>query len=149
MSAMTVSAAASHHVRPARGVRPVRPLRPARPGVRAGRPARAGRPVRAAGPAPLRLTRRGRAVVAALLLLLALAALALLRAPATASTATPGAPPVAERVTVRPGETLWQIAARAVPGVDPRDTVARIEDMNGLSSSAVQAGRVLFVPAGR
>lgn len=124
MSAMTVSAAASHHVRPARAVRPVRPVR---------------------------LTRRGRVVVAALLLLLALAALALLRAPATASTLVRGAStaPVAERVTVRPGETLWQIAQRAVPGADPRDTVARIEDMNGLRSSSVQAGRVLFVPAGR
>lgn len=101
--------------------------------------------------APVRLTRRGRAVVAVLLLLLAVTVLGLLRAPATATTGGRGASasPVAERVTVRPGETLWQIAERAAPGVDPRDTVARIREMNGLRTSAVEAGRVLWVPPGR
>ena len=110
-----------------------------------------GRAVAPAGRAPVRLTRRGRAVVAVLLLLLAVTVLGLLRAPATATTGGRGASasPVAERVTVRPGETLWQIAERAAPGVDPRDTVARIREMNGLRTSAVAAGRVLWVPPGR
>lgn len=125
--------------------------RAVRAGGRATAPA--GRAVAPAGRAvaPVRLTRRGRAVVAVLLLLLAVTVLGLLRAPATATTGGRGASasPVAERVTVRPGETLWQIAERAAPGVDPRDTVARIREMNGLRTSAVEAGRVLWVPPGR
>jgi Tfp pilus assembly protein FimV len=56
---------------------------------------------------------------------------------------------VAARVTVRPGETLWTIAARVRPNADPRQTIARIQDMNGLTSSTLQAGRVLLVPAAR
>jgi LysM domain-containing protein len=98
----------------------------------------------------VRLTGRGRAVLALLCLALVVAALAVLKAPATASSprdATGG--PVAERVTVHPGETLWGIASRVRPNADPRATIARIKDMNGLTSSTLPAGRVLLVPAGR
>ena len=51
-----------------------------------------------------------------------------------------------ERVTVRPGETLWQIAERVAPGSDPRETVARILDLNGLQTAQVQAGTALRLP---
>ena len=102
--------------------------------------------------APMSLTRRGRLVVSAiaLVLLVVSAVLASGGGPATAGTAgTKGSPPaVTERVTVAPGETLWAIAQREAPGVDPRETIARILDLNALESSAVQAGRVLELPAG-
>ena len=45
------------------------------------------------------------------------------------------------------GKTLWAIAEREAPGVDPRETVARILDLNALESSAVVAGSVLLLPA--
>ena len=46
----------------------------------------------------------------------------------------------------QPGETLWQIAERIAPGTDPRETVARILDLNGLQTSQVQAGTALLLP---
>jgi LysM domain len=97
-------------------------------------------------PAPVRLTRRGRLVVLVLLLGLCLGLLVVAMAPATA-TSDRGSAPVAERVTVRPGDTLWAIAERVRPNADPRVTIARIKDMNGLTSGAAQAGQVLLVPA--
>jgi hypothetical protein len=96
--------------------------------------------------APVRLTRRGRLVVLGLLLGLVLGIVAFAMAPATA-TSDRGDGVVAERVTVQPGDTLWAIAERVRPGADPRATIARIKDMNGLTSGAAQAGRVLLVPA--
>ena len=53
---------------------------------------------------------------------------------------------VGEPVTVRPGETLWQIAERVAPGSDPRETVRRILDLNGLQTAEVQAGTALRLP---
>jgi nucleoid-associated protein YgaU len=133
MSAICIAAGAPHRERPTRPARPARPARAV--GGRAGVP----RPA-------VRLTRRGRAVVVLLLLAVVFGALVSLRAPADAA-GERGDAPVAERVTIQPGETLWQIARRAAPGVDPRATVARIKDMNGLGSSVVQAGQALLVPA--
>ena len=99
---------------------------------------------------PLRLTRRGRLVVGALLLGLtmgfAVAVPGVVPTPATA-TSDPGVSAVADKITVRPGDTLWAIAERVRPGADPRATIARIRDMNGLGSSPAQAGQVLLVPA--
>ena len=106
---------------------------------------RAVRPVRKGRPQAVRLTRRGRLVVVLAAAVVAAGTLVGLTAPATA-TGDPGTVAVAERVTVRPGETLWQIAERARPGADPRETIARIRDMNGLTSSVAQAGQVLLVP---
>jgi hypothetical protein len=123
---------------------PPRPARAARP----VRQALAARPVRQApAAAPVRLTRRGRLVVLAMLLGLVLGLLVVAMAQATA-TSDRGDSVVAERVTVRPGETLWAIAERVRPDADPRATIARIKDMNGLRSGAAQAGQVLLVPAG-
>jgi hypothetical protein len=48
--------------------------------------------------------------------------------------------------TVLPGETLWQIAGEVAPGVDRRDTVARIVELNALSSAGVAAGQRIAVP---
>ncbi|MFC7479401.1 LysM peptidoglycan-binding domain-containing protein [Luedemannella flava] len=64
----------------------------------------------------LRLTRRGRAVVLSLLI----AATTTLGAVVVSTTGEAAAPvsdaPVA---VVRPGDTLWRIAARELPGRDP------------------------------
>jgi hypothetical protein len=120
---------------------PPRTARPGRPAL----PVRVARPARAAA-APVRLTRRGRLVVLVLLLGLGFGLLVVAMAPATA-TSDGGSTVVAERVTVRPGDTLWAIAERVRPNADPRATIARIKDMNGLTSGAAQAGQVLLVPA--
>jgi hypothetical protein len=97
---------------------------------------------------PVRLTRRGRLLVVALLTGLALGLLLLATAHATA-TSDRGTSPVADRVTVRSGETLWAIAERIRPDADPRATIERIRDMNALDAGGPQAGQVLLVPAGR
>jgi predicted Zn-dependent protease len=73
----------------------------------------------------------------------ALAVLSISR-PALAGTA-PGAVRVQYHV-VMPGETLLQIAARAVPGVDPRDTAAQIIELNAMPGSGLQAGDRLALP---
>jgi nucleoid-associated protein YgaU len=47
--------------------------------------------------------------------------------------------------TVRPGDTLWSIAARHYGG-DPRRGVWRLQTTNDLSGSALVPGQVLRVP---
>jgi LysM repeat protein len=51
------------------------------------------------------------------------------------------------RVVVRPGDTLWAIAARTYPG-DIREGVWRIEQRNRLQSATIAPGQRLVVPAG-
>ena len=96
----------------------------------------------------VRLTRRARLLLTGLTLLVtvALAVLATGGGPATAVLPGAGGAAPSQQVTVRPGQTLWAIAERAAPGVDPRETVAEIMDLNALESSAVQAGQVLLLP---
>ena len=52
-------------------------------------------------------------------------------------------------VTVKHGETLWDIAQAVNPGGDARDTVVRIMELNSLTSTAVDAGQRLEVPQPR
>ena len=131
--------------------RPARPSRSA-PGYRSDLSTRPVSPSRTAHPArgaaPVRLTRRGRIVVrigSAGLAVLALVAGVLLldRTAEAGSTSRPV--PVTYRV-VMPGETLWQIAGEVAPGVDRRDTVARIVELNALSTAGVNAGQKIAVP---
>jgi LysM repeat protein len=49
-------------------------------------------------------------------------------------------------VTVAPGQTLWAIAGEVAPNADRRDTVARIQELNALSSVNLQAGQKIAVP---
>ncbi len=50
------------------------------------------------------------------------------------------------RVVVRPGQTLWSIAAAAEPKADPRGVVQEIMSANTLESSTISAGQLLWVP---
>lgn len=52
-------------------------------------------------------------------------------------------------VTVKHGETLWDIAQAVNPGGDARDTVVRIMELNSLTSTAVDVGQRLEVPQPR
>ena len=117
--------------------------------ISAGLPVSRARHVARAPRRPMTLTRRGRLLltVLSLLTVVVVAVLATGGVPASAGS-EPGAAATAERVTVRPGDTLWAIALREAPGVDPRKTVDAILDLNALESSAVRAGTVLLVPAG-
>lgn len=55
--------------------------------------------------------------------------------------------PAAGQVVVTPGDTLWDVAvANAPEGVDPRAYLARIRELNDLSSAAVPAWTVVLLP---
>ena len=98
---------------------------------------------------PLRLTRRGRLVLRALVVI-ALAVLITTTALVLARSARADADshaPVRYHV-VMPGETLWGIATELSPKADPRDTVALLVEVNHLPSSGVLAGQRLVIPAG-
>jgi hypothetical protein len=106
----------------------------------------------AAGPAPLRLTRRGRLVVGAALAIAAAASASLViltaSAGAQASDHGQGSGGYAgmREIVVRPGQTLWSIAAGAEPSADPRVVIQQIMSVNSLSSTQIQAGELLWVP---
>jgi hypothetical protein len=51
-----------------------------------------------------------------------------------------------ERYVVRPGDTLWELAAERYGG-DPREGVWRIRERNGLRASSLQAGAIIYLPA--
>ena len=46
----------------------------------------------------------------------------------------------------QPGQTLWDVAARASDGGDVRATMAHLEAINHLDSTALQVGQHLRVP---
>jgi LysM repeat protein len=101
--------------------------------------------------APLRLTRRGRAVIAAAAALLVVMVL-LIAASAAQATSHPVPPRAAEqnlsRIVVRPGQTLWSVAESADPDADTRLVIQQIAELNGLTGDVVQAGQRLWVPRG-
>ena len=47
---------------------------------------------------------------------------------------------------VRPGDTLWAVARRTEPAVDPRIVVAAIADANDVDPGALVPGQQLAVP---
>ncbi len=49
------------------------------------------------------------------------------------------------RYVVRPGDTLWEIAAARYSG-DPREAIWHIKQRNGLRSSTLAPGAVLVLP---
>ena len=118
----------------------------------AGRVSGPGTSVRPGG---LRLTRRGRRVLAGLVMLVIISAAMLLWASVAGGAQAPG-PGVPLRsayqgmtqIVVQPGETLWSIAAAAEPSASPWTVVQQITDMNALNGTQIQAGQLLWVPRG-
>ena len=100
----------------------------------------------------LRMTARGRRALALLVAapVLALGALAGggVLGDALAGAVASASPETAqfERITVLPGQSLWRIAQALAPEADPRDVVAEIELLNGISG-VIQPGAQLAIPA--
>ncbi|TAM67721.1 MAG: LysM peptidoglycan-binding domain-containing protein [Microbacteriaceae bacterium] len=95
----------------------------------------------------LRLTRRGRIVLAALAVMpLLVAVLVFAFSGAAAAAAAGGSTASFSHVTVATGESLWKIAEAVAPSADPRDVVAAIIDLNQLSSSVLVPGQSLAIP---
>ena len=116
--------------------------------ARAGRVPRVGRIAvdTRRRPGRVRLTRRGRAVLL-LLLALALAGLAVVLAAPASQAADPAGP--VPTVVTRSGDTLWSIATRYAPGVDPFATIDEIRRLNGISGYMVPVGVRLTLPRRR
>jgi len=102
--------------------------------------------------APIRLTRRGRVVVASLLVtgLTVCALLLSLLASGGAQATNHGLPRAGyqgmRQIVVRPGQTLWSIASAAEPSADTRVVVQEIMTANALTSVNISAGQLLWVP---
>jgi len=99
----------------------------------------------------LRITRRGRGFLTALIS----TALVLAVVPAlvglngnewAASASLSGSEAPFVYVTVEPGQSLWGIAETRFPGSDPRDAIARIMELNQLRTADVSAGQRLAMP---
>jgi LysM domain len=104
-------------------------------------------------PGPVRLTRRGRRVVAGFAILgaVVLAMLFWLVVAGSVQASSHGLPPGSAehgmtQIVVRPGQTLWSIAAAAEPAANPWLVVQQIIDINALSGATVHAGQLLWVP---
>jgi Tfp pilus assembly protein FimV len=88
--------------------------------------------------------RRRIGAVAVLVLLAFLLTVAIGRVTAGADLADP----VAGTVTVGPGETLWDVAAATAPaGVDTRQQLEAIVDLNGFDGGSVEPWTVILLPA--
>jgi nucleoid-associated protein YgaU len=84
--------------------------------------------------------RRGRSTLYAVLLtVLAMIVLA--------GVAYCGGSPAQRAVVVRPGQTLWGIAAAAYPGDDVQTRVDGIESANHLAGGLIMPGERLILPA--
>jgi len=105
----------------------------------------------------LRLTRRGRGVITALVatpLVVVAIAIALNSGGAFASGPDAGGVTGTLKtelvsfsyITVSAGESLWDVAESIAPSRDPRDVVMDIVSLNQLHSDSVQAGQRLALP---
>ena len=98
----------------------------------------------------LRLSVRGRRVLAALAAAPVVAGLsiaALCGAGAANGSSDPGLSAASfETVTVAPGDSLWSIAVSLAPGEDPRDVIDDIAALNRLPDGVLRAGAELAIP---
>jgi hypothetical protein len=106
-------------------------------------------------PGELRLTRRGRRVLTGFAMLVAVIGAMLIWTSVAGGAQAPrvGAPARSAyqgmtQVVVRPGQTLWSVAAAADPSADPWTVIQQISDANALNGSQIQAGQLLWVPKG-
>ena len=101
---------------------------------------------------PIRLTRRGRMVVAALVVagLTVVVLLASVLASGGAQATNHGQAGAGyqgmHRIVVRPGQSLWSIASAAEPTADTRLVVQQIMTANALTGTTISAGQLLWVP---
>ncbi len=118
----------------------------------AGRVSAHGTSVRPGG---LRLTRRGRRVLTGFVMLVIVSAAMLAWTSVAGGAQAPG--PGARlrsayqgmtQIVVRPGQTLWSIAAAAEPSASRWAVMQQISDMNALNGAQIQAGQLLWVPRG-
>jgi len=110
-----------------------------RAAVRSITSAKSARPARSG----VKLTVRGRRVVALLALLPIFVAFLLIGTRAAQADATG---PTTAVVKVEAGQSLWDVAVAVAPNEDPRSTIWTIKALNGLETSDVQAGQGLIVP---
>ncbi len=135
MATMTPFPASSALIRPARGQKSASSPR-RRPAV--------GSPAKLAS-GPVRLTTRGRIVLATVASVL-LSVMVVLSGQITADAGSASGGPALAAVVVQPGESLWSIASEVAPAADPRETIALIRDLNGMQGSTVVPGQSLVVP---
>jgi len=98
---------------------------------------------------PIKLTRRGRMLVSTLSfgIMLAISLISLFGiATSSAKASNEVSNSTNTQIVVAPGETLWTIAARVNPEIDPRAVIDQIMDLNVIEGSNVYAGQVLLVP---
>lgn len=99
----------------------------------------------------LRITQRGRRVLAGLVALPLVVAIGfgVLSGGAALASRTDSAPAgTFETVTVMSGESLWSLAEEIAPTEDPRDVVDAIVRLNSLDDAMVRAGQRIALPAG-
>ena len=115
--------------------------------------AQVSRPRQAPRSSAVRLTARGRRLARTVIIGLALAVTlgVAIFGHISSSQASSVQPALTTAVViVQPGQTMWGLAQQIAPNDDPRDTIARIADLNALSdedSSTVFPGQRLVVPA--
>lgn len=93
---------------------------------------------------PIKLTRRGRRVVA---FLATMPVLLLFLAFGTRAVAAKATTPTMTTVVVQSGQSLWDIATELDAQSDPRAVIYQLQQINGLETSEVLAGQELIVPA--
>ena len=91
----------------------------------------------------VRLTARGRRVVALLALLPIVIAFFLV---STRAAQADQSGPTTAVVKVEAGQSLWDVAVAIAPNEDPRATIWTIKALNGLETSEVQEGQGLIIP---
>ena len=94
----------------------------------------------------VKLTVRGRRVVALLALLPIFVAFLLIGTRAAQAEATG---PTTAVVKVEAGQSLWDVAVAVAPNEDPRSTIWTIKTLNRLTTSEVLAGQALTVPVSK
>jgi hypothetical protein len=94
----------------------------------------------------LRLTRRGRSVLLALVATPLVVAAMLIGINAGGASAGSSSTPLT-KITVVGGESLWNVAEQIAPNDDPRDVIADIMSVNQLKSVDIQPGERLAIPA--
>ncbi|QHC62338.1 LysM peptidoglycan-binding domain-containing protein [Rathayibacter festucae] len=96
----------------------------------------------------LRLTRRGRAVLATLGALPLVAGAFVFGLNGGGAVASGESADVEfQYVTVRAGESLWSLAEELAPDSDPRDVVYDIQSLNQLANAGLEPGQRLAIPA--